>query len=145
MVSHPSDPRRYAKASAADLPRCCRHGGFTLLEVLVALTVIAVALAATIKTTGNATLNAAYLRDKTLADWVAMNQFMDLRARRAFPNAGSASGTAEMAGREWAWHMQVESFMSDQLRRVEITVRRPEDDDDTAQTTLTVLLDQPDR
>ncbi len=110
---------------------------------MVALTVIAVALAATIKTVGDATNNAAYLRDKTLAEWVAMNQLMRLRAERAFPDSGQRSGREEMAGREWVWTIQAETFMSDQLRRVEITVRRPEDNEDGRLATLVGLLDQP--
>lgn len=118
--------------------------GFTLLEVLVALTVIAVALAAAIKTTGDAANNAAYMRDKTLAEWVAMNQLMRLRAEQAFPDAGKSHGTVELAGREWRWDREVETYMSDQLRRIEIKVRRPEDDKDSALTTLTGLLGQPD-
>ena len=48
-------------------------GGFTLVEVLVALSVIAIALAAVLKGASEGASSARYLRDKTLAHWVAMN------------------------------------------------------------------------
>ncbi len=58
-----------------------RHRGFTLLEVLVALAVLAIAMAALIKTGGENTRSAAYLRDKTLAQWVAMNVIAEQRLK----------------------------------------------------------------
>ena len=47
--------------------------GFTLLEVMVALTIIAVSMGALIKAVGDSSNNLGYMRDKTLAQWVAGN------------------------------------------------------------------------
>ena len=50
--------------------------GFTLLEVLVALVVLALLLGAVIQATGNYTANQVYLRDRIFAEWVAHNQLV---------------------------------------------------------------------
>ena len=82
-------------------------GGFTLLEVLVALAVVAIALGAAISGGGAQVENAAYLRDKTFAHWVAMNRLAAAELDPAAAAAGTSGGTAEMAGREWRWQLTV--------------------------------------
>ena len=104
-----------------------RSQGFTLLEVLVATTIIAVALGAIIKSTGAGTANLAYLRDKTFAHWVAMNQMAQVQARGKFPALGKTSGKEEMANRDWYWSMTVKEppgYEYKDVRRVEIRVRQ---------------------
>ncbi|HEX2238999.1 MAG TPA: type II secretion system minor pseudopilin GspI, partial [Gammaproteobacteria bacterium] len=69
--------------------------GFTLLEVLVALAVIAIALASIIKVVGTGAANAGYLRDKTFAHWVAANRLVQMQIRNnalpsSVPNVGQA-------------------------------------------------------
>jgi general secretion pathway protein I len=80
--------------------------GFTLVEVLVALLVLALALGALQLRIAAYVDNAAYLRDKTVANWVALNQLELLRIAQRFdasPPAGIQQGTAAMAGRTWYW------------------------------------------
>ena len=101
-----------------------RSQGFTLLEVLVATTIIAVALGAIIKSTGAGTANLAYLRDKTFAHWVAMNQMAQLQARGKYPAVGKTSGKEEMANRDWYWSLAVKETADKDVRRVEISVRQ---------------------
>lgn len=55
--------------------------GFTLLEVLVALAILAIALGALIKAGSTNTANAVYLRDKTFAHWVALNTITEMQVR----------------------------------------------------------------
>ncbi len=101
-----------------------RHSrGFTLLEVLVATTIVAVALAAIIKTTGSSAANLSYLRDKTFAHWVALNQMAELEASGVYPGLGRKSGNEEMANREWYWTREVKNTPDEDMRRVEISVR----------------------
>jgi general secretion pathway protein I len=98
--------------------------GFTLLEVLVATAIIALALGAIIKTTGAGSANIAYLRDKTFAHWVAMNQIAELQASGAYPKLDRKSGEEEMASRDWYWTMEVKETPDKDVRRVEVSVRQ---------------------
>jgi general secretion pathway protein I len=96
--------------------------GFTLLEVLVALAVLAIALSAAIKTTSENVENAHYLRDKTIAHWVAMNVLTKIQIWREWPAIGKKEGTAMMAERKWYWTLKVSETVDDELRRLEIQV-----------------------
>jgi general secretion pathway protein I len=101
--------------------------GFTLLEVLVALGIVAVALGAIIKATAESASNVAYLRDKTLASWVALNQLNRTLLSKEKPSEGgeksTSSGKVEMAGREWRWELQNSETSDPDLRRLEVSVR----------------------
>lgn len=77
--------------------------GFTLIEVMVALTIIAIALAALLNTSGAQANNAAYLKQKTLAHWVAMNEITQLRIEKKLPDLGDKKGSTSMANHEWHW------------------------------------------
>jgi len=92
--------------------------GFTLLEVLVALAILAIALAAAMKVSIENAENASYLRDKTLAHWVAMNVLTDIQVR----GEGQKKGSAMMAEREWYWTVKVSETVDDELRRLDVQV-----------------------
>lgn len=103
--------------------------GFTLLEVLVALAVLAVALGAVIQATGSFTRNQAYLRDRTFAEWVAHNQLVSMQLATEWPSIGQKKGEVEfpeaaasVAAREWRWVMQVTQTPEEDLRRVDIEI-----------------------
>lgn len=64
------------------------EAGFTLLEMLVALTIVAVALAACVRAVGQMAANHAALRDRTLALLSAENTLAELRAQRIYPPLG---------------------------------------------------------
>ena len=93
----------------ASIPRYV--SGFTLLEVMVALAIIAITLGALIKGGGDNALNTAYLKDKTLAQWVAMNKVAELQLKRKWPDLGTRSGSMELANREWNWETKVGKTM----------------------------------
>mgnify|MGYP001825921208 CR=1 FL=1 len=84
-----------------------RHTGFTLLEVLVALAVLAIAMGAVIKVSATNSSNAAYLKEKTIAHWVAMNKVNELRLTDDWPSIGTKKDTEIMAGEEWRWQMKI--------------------------------------
>lgn len=98
-------------------------GGFTLVEVLVALAVIAIALGAVMRTLSQSIDVSASLRDRALAMWVAQNRLTRQQAERAFPSPDTREGSDTMGGREWRWREQVASTPDADLRRVEIEVR----------------------
>lgn len=97
--------------------------GFTLLEILVALAILALALGAAARAGGAATETAGGLRERLLAGWVAENRLALLHAERAWPDPGDSSGSSRLAGRDFAWHMQVTAAAQGHFRRVEIVVR----------------------
>jgi general secretion pathway protein I len=116
--------------------------GFTLLEVLIALVVLALSLGAAIRAVGEYTVNQAYLRDRTFAEWVARNQLVTTQLSGEWPSIGRKKGEAEMplgpaeeGGREWRWVMQVTQTPEEDLRRLDIDVfpaTAPEDADPSA-------------
>lgn len=97
-----------------------RSAGFTLLEVMVAVAVLGIALAAVIKTTSSSGANLSHLRERTLAHWVAENRLAEMQAMGDFN--GDGRGSVEMAGREWFWRVETEDTEIPSLRRVEIRV-----------------------
>ena len=105
-----------------------RQKGFTLMEVLVALSVLAIALAAIIQSISTNTNHAGYLREKTMAHWVAMNKIAEMQSLNEYPPTGNKRGTEEMAGHEWHWQTQVIDSGVENVRRVEVEVRRNKDD-----------------
>jgi len=111
--------------------RCASQCGFTLLEVLVALAVLALALAAIIQAGGGYAANQVYLRDRVMADWVARNLLMEYQIKKEWPRVGDSTGDEEMAGRRWEWRTDVSETDDEDLRRIDIQVR-PEDSDEDA-------------
>lgn len=82
--------------------------GFTLVEVLVALLVLAVAMTAWQLRISAQLDSASYLRDKTLAQWVALNQlqYVQLASRLGQPAPDVVrTGTAQLADRTWYWQL----------------------------------------
>lgn len=96
--------------------------GFTLIEVLVALAILAIALAAASRASAMMANSSAELRQRLLASWVAQNRLAELQARRAWPDAGSHEGEVEQAGLKLTWYETVSATPNQAFRRVEIRV-----------------------
>jgi general secretion pathway protein I len=122
-----------------------RIGGFTLLEVLVALAVLALTMGAIIKGVGGYAGNQAYLRDRTLTAWVARNVIVDQQVKDAWPSVGELKGTTEMGGREWRWVGTVSQTDEEDLRRLDVAVRPADAEDSDPITVLSGFLRRPDQ
>lgn len=118
------------------------QGGFTLLEVLVALAILAVALGAIIQTASNQTLNTVHLRDKTLAHWVALNKLTELQLTGDWPAKGKLAGDETIGMHEWHWVRTVTDTPDERVKQVEIAVFR-ERQDQRPVTRLTSFLSRP--
>ena len=103
--------------------------GFTLIEVMVALAIIAIALSSLIKASGSHTSSAAYLKSKTLAHYVAMNEVAELHTKKRWPDLGTTQNSTEMAGHEWFWTREVAKTgdESGNIRGLKFTVYLDED------------------
>ncbi len=99
-----------------------RRSGFTLVEVLVALAILAIALAAAMRTLHLATDGARDSRLRLAATWAAQNQLAELTARRAFPDASTDEGFVEVAGVALKWQNTYSSTPNPLFRKVDIRV-----------------------
>ena len=75
-----------------------RQAAFTLIEILVAVAILAIALAATTRAASLATDGSLETRQRLLATWTAENRVAEMRARRLFPEVSSTRMSAEQAG-----------------------------------------------
>lgn len=104
-----------------------RDPGFTLIEVLVALAIVAFGLLAVFGQLNQSVTAASYLRDKSLAHWIAMNRLTELRVSRAFPGAGTASDEVEMANARWRYEETYAETDVPAIRRVDVVVSHADD------------------
>lgn len=99
-----------------------RFLGFTLLECLIALAILAIALAAAARAASGVTDASLLLKRRLLAEWVAENRLNEHIARRAWPAVGSNAGSAEQARLSWEWRETVSETPNVNFRRIEIKV-----------------------
>ncbi|MDR3415838.1 MAG: type II secretion system minor pseudopilin GspI [Nevskia sp.] len=101
--------------------------GFTLLEILVAVTVLAMALSAIIAAGSNYARSSSDLRDKTLALWVAHNRLTEIELQPVWPQLGISNDDVQMGGTQWTWHAEVLGTQDPSLRRIDIHVQKKGD------------------
>ena len=100
-----------------------RRGRFTLVEVLVALVIVAVGMAALFASMGSSADTASYLRDKTFAQWIGFNQLSSVRLAAQLPSTGKTNGELDYAGRHWSWEQEV-TQLDWGLLRVDVRVQQ---------------------
>ena len=99
--------------------------GFTLVEILVALAVLAIALTATAHALGNAVDTTASLRERTLARWVAEDRLAEIELKNEWPVLDTKEGDATMGGRKFHWIQETGVTPVAKLRRVVVGVVLP--------------------
>ena len=99
-----------------------RVAAFTLIEVLVAVAILAVALVATSRAASVATDGALETRQRLLATWAAQNRVAELRARRVFPPAATTRLATEQGGLALTLEETVSETPNPGIRKVEIAV-----------------------
>lgn len=99
-----------------------REAGFTLIEVLVALGIIAVALMAALRAAGQGTSTVGELRSRLFAGWVAENVLAEQCARGDWLPLGSYRGAGHQGGKDFTWREEVLETPNPAFRRVNIFV-----------------------
>ena len=120
-----------------------RQSGFTLVEVMVALAVVAVALPALLFTLYQQIDGIGYLRDRSLAQMVATNKMTEYRLisrARSSLLLGTDSGVSEFAERDWYWRVATEATEVPEFYRVEVRVGLDENLDSSQLHTLTAFM-----
>lgn len=127
-------PQRTAAARAS--------GGFTLLEVLIALVVIAIPLMAIMESVTLNVSNMVYLRDRTMAHWVAMNAVAQQQLSGQWPETGEYKDELTMAKKTWYSKVKVSSTGDQDIRRLDVEVRADKDSGKALET-LVAYLERP--
>jgi general secretion pathway protein I len=105
------------------LPRSARAvGGFTLVEVLVAVAIVAITLAAGLKAAGALTDNAQRLSDIVNAQWCADNALTNLRLAKQFPGVGDIEFACNQMGRDYQGRLVTRPTPNPNFRRVDAVI-----------------------
>lgn len=121
-------------------PDAGRAGGFTLIEVVVALAIVALGMLALFGAVSDAANNVSYLRDRTFAAWLATDRIAELRLAGDFPSVDETGGEAELGGQRWQWTAVVQETPVAGLRRIDVRVRRADDPEDSSLAQATGFL-----
>jgi general secretion pathway protein I len=117
--------------------------GFTLIEILIALVVLAVAMGSIIKAASDYTVGLSHLRDRTMANWVARNVLNEFQVTNDWSTPGQRKGDMQMGHYEWRWLANISQTDEPELRRLDVEVLRPDDDPDSPVTVLSGFLRKP--
>jgi len=102
-----------------------RSRGFTLIEILVALAIIAVALATGMRALAQSADSATVLKARTLGLWVAQNRLAAAQVATPWPALGQYQGNATQAGAQFLWREMVTATPNPAFRKIEISVMEP--------------------
>ncbi len=119
--------------------KTAKQSGFTLIEVMLAMAVFAVAGVALLGVADNNYRHMSLLEEKMLANWVASNQLVELSLATTWPPKNNRKGNVDMAGRTWYWQQKVVKTDNDLLRQVIMEVRLNEDDELVSASLATYL------
>lgn len=109
------------------LPNKKSEAGFTLLEVMLAMAIFAIAGVALINAATNNFGHMGNIEEKMFANMVATNQMVELSIDQTWPPKDKKKGDVEMAGRQWFWLQRVVKTADEKMRSVIIEVRSAKD------------------
>lgn len=117
--------------------------GFTLLEALVALVILALGMMAVFTQLNRYVFSTSFTEEKTLASWIATNQIALLSVSPQWPEIGESDETVEeYAGRDWVVEIEISETPVENLRRADVRVYRDEDPERVIHT-VSALLEPP--
>ncbi len=116
-----------------------KQRGFTLLEVMLAMAVFAIAGVALLGVADNNYRHISHIEEQMFANWVASNQLVEVSLDKTWPPRNNRKGKVEMAGRTWYWQQKVIKTANKELRAVNMQVRLNEDDELVSASLMTYL------
>ena len=99
-----------------------RNGAFTLVEVMVALAIIALSLTAVAAKMGRMIDTSNAMRERTYASWIAQNKITELRLANVVPEVTATSGEVDYANTTWDWRAVVSESGIENLYRVDVSI-----------------------
>jgi general secretion pathway protein I len=99
-----------------------RARGFTLVEVLVALVIVAVGLGALMVAVNGTARTSGYLRDKTIAQWIALNRLSEVRLIVSKFGQNTDTGELDFANRKWHYDTRYFNTSIGTMQRVVVRV-----------------------
>lgn len=99
-----------------------RQSGMTLIEVMAALVIFALAGTAVMKSAAEHLSSVSLVEEVTFATWVANNRLNEMKLTGTWPPKNNVRGSMEMADRTWYWQQVVTKTTDDDLRAVEVNV-----------------------
>jgi general secretion pathway protein I len=111
--------------------------GFTLIEVLAALVIVAIGMLGAIQAVTQVAGNGAYIRDKSFANWIAMNRITEVRLATKPPEIGDSKGEVDYGGQRWRWSMNVSKTDVKSMLRIDMDVAPADAPDKAALASIT--------
>ena len=118
-----------------------RAAGFTLVEVMVALAIAGISLAAVAASISQMVDAGSAMQERTYASWIAQNKITELRLANVIPEGSSTTGEIEYAALEWAWRATIAESGVENLFRVDVEVSYA--GSDTIIRTVTGFIGEP--
>jgi len=116
-----------------------KKSGFTLIEVMLAMAVFAVAGVALLGVADNNYRHISHLEEQMFANWVASNQLVEVSLDKTWPPRNNRKGKVEMSGRTWYWQQKVVKTANKEMRGLTMEVRLNEDDELVTASLMTYL------
>jgi general secretion pathway protein I len=116
-----------------------KQGGFTLLEVMLAMAVFAIAGVALLGIADNNYRHISHLEEQMFANWIASNQLVEVSLDKSWPPKNNRKGKVEMAGRTWHWQQKVVKTANKEMRELTMEVRLDEDEELVSASLVTYL------
>lgn len=116
--------------------------GFTLIEVMLAMAIFAIAGVALMGSAQNNFTNLGHLEQKTIAQWVASNQLVAANLEEKWPPKNNRKGKVEMAGATWFWQQKVVKTTDKGMRQVTMEIRLNEKDKQPISSLVTFVAKQ---
>ena len=110
------------------LQRVERTKGFTLLEVMVALAIVALSLTAVAASMNQMIGSATAMQERTYASWIAQNKIAEMRLANVMPEVRTTSGEVEFGNTRWIWRAVVSETGVANFRRIDVTVSNENDE-----------------